>query len=158
MSETEEQSIPWYWKMKSYIGQSCPTGKPTTPWIEETFGKHTTFNLEGITPPACAATMCRVLEETGYRSPHSAAAASFIGYGIPCELTKGAIVVLKHQFGPLRGHHHVTLVESIPVVYVPGTVPDRIIFLGGNQNHMVIPVSFDMKIHEIVSCAMPAKR
>ena len=121
---------PWLTWMKSHIGESENTGGVATPFDEEVFS-HTSYgDLDGVMEPGCAATACAALEESGYNSPHHAAAESFRGFGIPHGLEPGAIVGFNWK--GKKGVHcdHVTFCDHI--------VSDTLVAcLGGNQGHEV---------------------
>lgn len=137
-------ATPWLDQMRLYVGQPCPTGKPPTPWIIETFS-HTNFGpLHGVTPAACAATLCRVLDDTGYASTHSAAAISYENYGTPCDLKSGAILVFQWP----SGDHHVTLCDQV-------LDDQQVKCLGGNQDHLVKDSVYP--IDDIVATRWPTK-
>lgn len=128
------------WLIK-HEGEPEFTGSQPTPFIIECF-KHTNYgSLSGSTPPACAATLCAALEETGYASPHSAAALAFVGYGVTNPLQIGSICVFQWP----SGDHHVSCCLD----------PSKLIFLGGNQGHMLQRATYDPKY--IIACRWPVK-
>lgn len=134
-------NIPWMDWMQSHLGAPEQTGAPATAFDAEIFS-HTDFgSLNGIMEPGCAATACAALEETGFTSPHSAAAISFKDYGTPCDLQFGAIVVFEWD----SGEHHVSFCESFDDMFVT--------CLGGNQDHMVTESTFYKKY--IISVRWP---
>ncbi len=125
----------WLSWMRKNKGEIEFTGHASTQFIEDCF-KHTTYGpLHGMTPPCCAATLCRCLEECGYKSPKSAAASSYMTYGIPVKyITPGTILVF--EFNP--GHYHVTLADHI--------VNDQLVSCtGGNQSHELTTSIYDRK-------------
>lgn len=116
--------MPWMDWMRQHRGEVQLTGAKPTPFTEEIF-KHTTFGpLHGVTPESCAATVCAALEENGYKSTHSAAAASYVSYGTGCDLKPGCIIVFRWPGG---GHH----VDFCDAIIDQHTVRG----LGGNQGH-----------------------
>jgi len=117
-------ATPWMDWMRQHRGEIQQTGAKPTPFTEEIF-RHTTYGpLNGVTPPSCAATVCAALEETAYSSTHNAAAASYLTYGIGCDLQPGCVVVFRWP----SGDHHVDFCDQIlDAVTVRG--------LGGNQGH-----------------------
>lgn len=115
------ENEPWLEWLLKYEGEPEFTGDEPSPFVRECF-KHTNYgDLDDTTPPSCAATLCAALELSGYSSPHSAAAFSFINYGSPCHLTRGTICVF---LWPSDVHHVAVCLD-----------PDRKIFIGGNQGH-----------------------
>jgi uncharacterized protein (TIGR02594 family) len=127
LEPTYDNSPPWLKWMRSHIGEPEKTGSKASPFGKEVFS-HTDYGpLEnGILDEACAATACAALEETGYKSPHSALAKSFINYGTPCDLMPGCIVVFEWA----SGGHHVSFCDKV----VDG---QYVSCLGGNQSSQV---------------------
>lgn len=136
-------NFPWLDWMRKYIGTPEVTGAEPTDFVRDCFA-HTNYGpLDGSTPPSCAATLCRALEESGFRSTKSAAAISFSKYGDPCEVKQGAIVVF--QWG--SGDHHVSVIDSFDDQYVT--------CIGGNQGHKIQPATFGRKW--IIATRWPVK-
>jgi hypothetical protein len=117
----DNSANPWMVWMEQHIGEVQRTGAIPTPFTREIFS-HTTYPLGNVTPESCAATVCAALEETGYRSTHNAAAASYLTYGDACDLKPGCIVVYTWP----NGQHHVDFCDAI-------VDADRVRGLGGNQ-------------------------
>lgn len=117
---------PWMDWMRSHLGEPEVTGGKATAFDNEVFS-HTDYgSLDGVMDEGCAATACAALEETGFKSPHSARAADFEPFGQPSQLTPGCIVVFQWS----NGGHHVTFLDH---VVNSGSVA----CLGGNQSHEV---------------------
>lgn len=106
--------------------------------------KHTTYKASHDEVPWCAACACSALEETGYASPHSATAATFINYGTPCELIPGCIVVFKWA----SGEHHVTFCHHV-------VDKNYVACLGGNQSNQIKISLYERKY--IVATRWPNK-
>lgn len=120
-------AAPWLDWMTSHIGEVEATGTPATDFDKEVFS-HTDYGPldDGLMQPGCAATACAALEETGFTSPHNAAAISFKDYGEACELKPGCVVVFQWS----NGEHHVSFCKEI--------LDDNYVScLGGNQGHEV---------------------
>ncbi len=131
-------SAPWLNWLRSHIGEREQTGAPATDFDNEVFS-HTNYgNLDGVMEPGCAATACAALEESGFKSPHNAAAESFRNYGTACELTPGCIVGFNWK--GQKGIHcdHVTFCDHI-------ISDDLVACLGGNQGHQVKVSVFSRK-------------
>lgn len=125
-SAVAASSMPWMDWMRMHRNEVQRTGAKPTKFTEAIF-KHTTYPpLNGVTPESCAATVCAALEETGYLSTHSAAAASYIAYGTPCELKPGCICVFQWP----GGQHHVDFCDEI-------IDAETVRGLGGNQGHLL---------------------
>jgi kumamolisin len=137
-------AMPWMDWMRSHRGEMQQTGAKPTTFTEEIF-KHTTFGpLNGTTPESCAATVCAALEETGYKSTHSAAAASYMSYGAKCDLKPGCVVVFRWP----NGQHHVDFCDAI---IDNATVRG----LGGNQGHSLQDSDYSSKY--IVATRWPVR-
>lgn len=134
---------PWLAWMKSHIGESEQTGAKATDFDNEVFS-HTSYgNLDGVMEPGCAATACAALEESGFKSPHNAAAESFRNFGIDSELKPGAIVGF--NWSGIKGRHanHVTFCDHI-------ISEELVACLGGNQGHEVKVSVFSRKFIDFV--------
>lgn len=118
-------SAPWLTWAESKIGQheTARTGK-SNQFILDCF-KHTTYHAVSDSTPWCSAFVCRGLEETGFKSTHSAWAFSYNDYGTKSDLKPGALVVLKWP----NGGGHVTIVKSVG--------KGVIACVGGNQGDSV---------------------
>lgn len=112
---------PWLEYLQAHIGEKEIVGSDSNPFIVALF-KHTTYEADSDETPWCAAAACAALEESGYLSPHNAAAKSFETYGEVCELKVGAVVVMRRK----DGGRHVTFCNSI-------MDETRFVGLGGNQ-------------------------
>jgi uncharacterized protein (TIGR02594 family) len=96
----------------------------------------TTYGERADEIPWCADFVCHCLEETHHRSPRSALARSFLGWGR--DLTPpayGAIVVFSRGENPppkevLDAPGHVGFLISTPT-------PHEVMVLGGNQSNQV---------------------
>ena len=95
-------------------------------------------------PSLCAATVCAALENVGYASTRSAAAASYIKYGDSCELKPGCIVV--YQWAD--GGHHVNFCDQV-------LDADTVRGLGGNQGRQLDDANFATKY--IVATRWPVR-
>lgn len=116
---------PWLDIAKKYLGQHEIFGKRDNQFILDCF-KHTSYQAAHDEVPWCAAFVCRVLEEAGYKSTKSAAAISYAKYGNANNLAAGDIVVFQWS----GGDHHVSIVDHV--------VDDKYVAcLGGNQSDMV---------------------
>lgn len=121
---------PWLEWMRDHIGEIEETGSKATDFDNEVFS-HTSYgNLDGIMEPGCAATACAALEETGFKSTHSAAAESFRNFGEPSALVPGAIVGFNWK--GKKGVHadHVAFCDHV-------IDQNLVACLGGNQHSQV---------------------
>jgi hypothetical protein len=139
---------PWLVWMRNHIGEVEQTGAPTTEFDNEVFS-HTNYgNLDGVMEAGCAATACAALEESGWPSPHNAAAESFRNYGDPCELKPGCVVGFNWE--GKKGEHadHVTFCDHI-------VSDDLVACLGGNQGHQVRVSIFSRKFIDFTRWPRP---
>jgi GH24 family phage-related lysozyme (muramidase)/GH25 family lysozyme M1 (1,4-beta-N-acetylmuramidase) len=136
---------PWMVWMRSHIGEVQQTGAKPTQFTIDIFS-HTQYPqpLGDSTPESCAATVCAALENTGYASTRSAAAASYVKYGDACKLTPGCIVV--YQWAD--GGHHVNFCDQI-------LDANTVRGLGGNQGHELDDANFATKY--IVATRWPVR-
>lgn len=135
----EEDKLLWLEKARSYLGQSEIAGPIDNKWIEDCFDFTSYGHATHDEVPWCAAFLCRVLAESGYKHTHSAAASSYINYGEACDIKQGAIIVFKWY----SGQRHVTICDH---VIEKGLVA----CLGGNQSNSVKISKFETKFIEAV--------
>lgn len=129
-AQMSQDTVPWLAWLTSKIGEVEQSGAPATDFDNEVF-THTSYGkLDGVMVAGCAATACAALEESGFVSPHNAAAESFRNYGISCDLKPGAVVGFNWE--GKKGVHcdHVSFCDHI--------IDDKhVACLGGNQGHEV---------------------
>jgi uncharacterized protein (TIGR02594 family) len=119
---------PWMRIATKHVGEGS---------INHEYFAHTKY---GIPPdnqhvPWCAAFVCTMLELTGYKSPHSARASDFIGFGRELKTpVYGAIIVFEWE----NHGHHVSFAQT----YFGGP---HISCLGGNQHNLVKESSYNVK-------------
>lgn len=127
-------NTPWMDEARKHLGESEILGAKDNTWIESLFDYTSYGHAEHDEVPWCAAFVCAMLAQSGYKHSHSAAAASYKTYGEPCELKPGAIVVFKWA----SGSRHVTFYDGGDT------------YLGGNQSNKVKISQFDRKYIEAV--------
>ena len=117
----------WLIIAEQELGVHETPGPKATARIVE-YDKATTLKATSDEVPWCAAFVCWCLEQAGIESTHSAAAKSFLSWGIDIgdKPVEGCIVVLKF----VSGNHHVTFYDG----YMDS---ETIIGLGGNQSDQV---------------------
>jgi uncharacterized protein (TIGR02594 family) len=125
---------PWMRKAALDVGVRELPGIATHKRITE-FYSHTNLTrqpekLDDSETSWCAAAMCCWLEESGYRSPRSAKARSFLGYGEPLQRPKLGCIVVFSRGDPAGQQGHVAL-------YVEPAPNSRLWVLGGNQGNSV---------------------
>lgn len=116
-----------YAKAASQMGQKEIYGKLDNPQIVDYF-MATDYGKTHDETPWCAAFINWCLRECGFERTRSAAAVSFLKWGVPLPVSspvKGCIMVLEHP----SGGHHVTLFQKEENSYYYG--------LGGNQANEV---------------------
>lgn len=115
----------WLDQAKRHLGEHEIAGRTDNQFILDCF-KYTGYKASHDEIAWCAAFVCRMLEESGYKSTRSAAAASFLHFGASCDLKPGAILVFKWA----SGHHHVTLCHHVIDHHYVAAI-------GGNQSNQV---------------------
>lgn len=104
----------------------------------------TTLHAETDEVPWCAAFVCWCLEEAGFRSTRSAAARSFLEWGMRLESwAYGGVVVLQRGAGEQPGPERIRTPDGVS--FYPGHVgflvgiptPREILVLGGNQANAI---------------------
>lgn len=119
---------PWLTLAEKYLGEHEIHGVKDNQFILDCF-KHTSYHAGHDEVPWCAAFVCRMLEDSGYKSTNNAGAASYLHYGAGAELAPGAIVVFRWP-GDKGAASHVTFCHHV--------VNDKYVAcLGGNQSDMV---------------------
>lgn len=116
----------WLARARYYIGQREQAGAANNPRILRWWTLIRAPFTDDATP-WCAALVGGILEESGIRSSRSAAARSYLNWGLPLKSPAvGAIVVFER--GPKNGH----------VAFVVGRdAKGNLMCLGGNQGDMV---------------------
>jgi uncharacterized protein (TIGR02594 family) len=137
------ESTPWLSLAKKFVGQSEVLGARDNQWILDLF-KHCTYHAAHDEIAWCAAFICSMLEQVGYKSTRSAAADSYRKYGTECELKPGAIVVFHWP----AGGHHVSICDHV-------VNNSLVACLGGNQGNMVKLSTFNRA--SIVAVRWPTK-
>lgn len=120
-----EDHTAWLTLAKGYLGEHEILGVKDNQFILDCF-KFTNYKASHDEVPWCAAFVSRVLEESGYKSSHSAWAFDFSNYGTKSELKAGAIVVFKWA----TGGGHVSIIDHMVDEHT-------VACCGGNQSDMV---------------------
>lgn len=133
----------WVSVARKYLGQREIKGSPHNPIILRWWQTIRTPFTDDETP-WCAGFLGGVLEECGIRSSRSAAARSYLKWGIALRgPVPGAIAV--YERGPLFGH-----VNFVVGISSPGVIMG----LGGNQNDAVTIAPFS--INRVIGYRWPA--
>lgn len=122
---------PYKWACRE-INQAEITGVQNNPRI---IFYHSFTALKGTTDeiPWCSAFICAAAESSGFKSTKSAAASSWLTYGVEGDGAVGDIVVLSRG----NAHHHVGFLDQ---PYKPGD--EFLTLLGGNQDNRVCVKKF----------------
>lgn len=120
---------PWLTVAKSEIGVQETPGTRSTPRVIE---YHAATDLKATSDevPWCSAFVCWCLEQCGIRSTRSAAARSYLRYGLRLKRpVLGAIAVMRRGKNPAQGH--------VGIYAGPSWVPGFFRCVGGNQGNAV---------------------
>lgn len=117
----------WLALARGEIGVHETPGAPATARIVE-YDSCTSLRATSDEVPWCSSFVCWCLERAGLRSTLSAAARSWLKWGVPCEAKVGAVVVFSRGSNPAAGH--VAIVNKLPE---QGYVE----VVGGNQGDKV---------------------
>ena len=122
---------PWHRTARHELGVTEMRGQPHNDRILQ-YHASTTLRATTDEVPWCSSFLCWVMEQTGILSTRSAAASSWLQWGIPlAEPQVGCLVILKRP-----GGHHVGVYE--------GRQQDgRLALLGGNQRDKVSIAGFN---------------
>ncbi len=123
---------------KKYLGEHEISGYKDNQFILDCF-QFTGYKASHDEVPWCAAFVGRVLHEVGCKGTGSAAANSYLHYGVASELVPGAVIVFKWASG---GHHVSFCHHVVDSHYVA--------CLGGNQSDSVKISVFNRKFIEAV--------
>ena len=129
------ERAPWMRIAHLYRGTPELKGGSLHPDVRHFFDA-TTYPRMLVTriTPWCSAFACSCLERSGYKSPHSARARAFLGWGIGlAEPVFGSVLVFARGPGKLSGHvafadHDPTLTAGLVSAF------------GGNQHNAVCPM------------------
>lgn len=123
------------------IGEHEEPKEKDNPFILECF-LHTTYHARHDEIPWCAAFVGWCLDKAGVGGTKNAAATSYLGWGEPCELAPGCIVIFRWE----SGNHHVAFCDKIIDI-------DTVACVGGNQKDAVRVSNYGRK--HILRCRMP---
>lgn len=139
------QSIiaPWMQIAERELGTLEVPGKESNPKILE-YAKALKYPMKDDSMDKwCAMFVGYCLEQSGFMHTRSAAAISYMPFGIECQPIYGAIAVFEWS----SGFHH--------VAFVHGVEGELIKCLGGNQKDQVNYKVFDKKF--LIACRWPTK-
>lgn len=126
---TMPHSAPWYAVAQQYEAQGITAipGPKAHPLITH-FHSYTLLKATSDEVAWCSSFVCACLEEAGQKSTKSAAARSYLNYGIPLETPRqGAITVFRRGASEEQGH----------VAFFQRREGSKIYVLGGNQSHTI---------------------
>jgi uncharacterized protein (TIGR02594 family) len=148
---TQSPHIRWMDIARAEIGQSEVAGARHNPRIIE-YHASTRLRPTSDEIPWCASFVNWVMQQAGLHGTRSSAAASWIHWGVPCELQEGAVIVI-HNARAARssltasGNHVGFLVQASENHYV---------VLGGNQSDQVKESRFSRSSWQLRACRWPA--
>lgn len=136
------QRLPWLDWAAGELGVHETRGGET-PRILWYHG-HTLLKATEDEVPWCSAFMCAAMEDGAeIDSTRSAAARSWMTWGLPCELQPGAVVVFPRAGNPTQGH----------VALVVNVIGSVIVVLGGNQGDRVSLGTY--RVGDQIACRWP---
>ncbi len=119
--------VPWLEIAYEELDTCEVSGIGNNPRIIE-YHKVTTLKATADSVPWCSSFVCWCLEQSGIKSSKSAAARSYLTWGIPLEKPiEGCIVILKRGADSRQGHVGLYVQENATMVAI----------LGGNQGNKV---------------------
>jgi uncharacterized protein (TIGR02594 family) len=127
----ENEWPPWLLRAAGDVGVRELPGIAVHPRIAE-FYMHTRLPPDPNDDEVswCAAAMCAWFEEMGYRTPHSARARDWLGWGEPLDKPRFGCVVVFSRGNPSGKQGHVAL-------YCQPGQNGHVLVLGGNQGDAV---------------------
>jgi uncharacterized protein (TIGR02594 family) len=143
----------WFENALKDAGTHEVDGKGNNPRIIEMF-THCSYQAKEDVVPWCAAAVCCWLEEVGIPSTHSAAAASFLEWGVELpEPREGCICVIQQRYkgqdkatGSSSGYH---------VGLWAGQSADAVTLFGGNQSDSVKYSNFRLNSYRVCGYRWP---
>lgn len=139
-------SAPWLDIARREMHQVEVPGPKANPRIIE---YHATTSLKATSDevPWCSAFVNWVMEQAGIKGTGSAAARSWLKWGVPSMAKVGAIAIFKRGDNPAAGH----------VGFVVGAHPGGYLeILGGNQSDQVKVSTF--KVQNCLACRWPVEK
>lgn len=116
----------WYEIAEGEVGiKEIPGDKAEARIIE--YHSHTTLKATSDEVAWCSAFVNFCVDRAGLKGTHSAAARSWLQWGVPVQPTEGCIVVMSRGSNPAQGH----------VGFYAGENASLVRILGGNQHDSV---------------------
>lgn len=139
--------VPWFDLALTHLGKKEGVDDE---WIIDLF-KHTTFGkAESSKVPWCAAFVCAMIEQSGFKSVRSASAHACSKIGLPGLPIEGAVMVWRHKYGTLANHYHVNFL----IQRIDGKLFECI---GGNQSNSVCKAIYSLDKYDLAAVRIPQK-
>ena len=149
-AEAGKRSSPWMSIARKEVGTTEIAGSANNPRILE-YHATTTLNAQSDEIAWCSSFVNWVLRQADYHGTNSAAAASWVNWGVPGAMEEGAIVVIKNGRAAgssltASGNHVGFLVEETDTHYI---------IVGGNQSDQVKESRFRKASWTLRACRWP---
>jgi uncharacterized protein (TIGR02594 family) len=144
--------MKWFEIAKGEVGQHEVAGGEHNPRIVE---YHQTTSLKATTDevPWCSSFVNWCMAKAGIKGTGSAAAKSWLSWGVPCDPKTGCVVVIRQKVagkdaatGSATGYH---------VGFLATASPTHIGLLGGNQSDSVKVSNFPWKSYTVEGYRWP---
>jgi uncharacterized protein (TIGR02594 family) len=143
MPANDSAEPAWLAIARREMGQHEVAGAASNPRILE-YHATTTLHATSDEVPWCAAFVNWCLRQAGINGTGSAAAVSYLKWGIETDRLPGAVIVLRTP----AGHH---------VGFYAGEDPTHIRLIGGNQSDQVKLSTYPLSTYRVMACRWPAK-
>ena len=150
-TETSTRSFAWMRIARAELGINEVSGSRHNPRILE-YHASTTLHAQSDEIAWCSSFVNWVLRQAGYRGTDSAAAASWVNWGVAGPMEEGAILVIRNASAAnssltTSGNHVGFLVQETDTHYI---------VLGGNQSDQVKESRFRKASWTLRGCRWPA--
>ena len=150
-AEAAKRSSPWMRIARAELGTKEVAGSRHNPRILE-YHASTTLHAQSDEIAWCSSFVNWVLRQAGYRGTDSAAAASWIHWGVTGPMEEGAILVIRNA----RAANSSLTSSGNHVGFLVQETDSHYILLGGNQSDQVKESRFRKAAWTLRGCRWPA--